>query len=112
MPRLQVKARCPRPFAARVVARARSARRMETLTSARAQMEVSLGVHMIFAAAGIAMPILMLVAERLHLRTGHCRCRRGVRARVRNRLAAPVPDRESALPALRIRGGHVSHAGS
>src|SRR5687768_7050387 len=33
-------------------------------------MEVSLGFHMIFAALGIGMPVLMLIAERQWLRTG------------------------------------------
>jgi cytochrome d ubiquinol oxidase subunit I len=33
-------------------------------------MAVSLGFHMIFAAAGIAMPLLMLLAEGMWLRTG------------------------------------------
>lgn len=33
-------------------------------------MAISLGFHMIFAAAGIAMPVLMLMAEGLWLRTG------------------------------------------
>ncbi len=43
---------------------------MNTLLAARAQMEVSLGFHMIFAALGIGMPLLLLIAEGLHLRTG------------------------------------------
>ncbi|MEO7096430.1 MAG: cytochrome ubiquinol oxidase subunit I, partial [Polyangiales bacterium] len=38
--------------------------------AARAQMEVSLGFHMIFAALGIGMPFLMVIAEGLYLRTG------------------------------------------
>jgi len=44
---------------------------LDPLTAARAQMEVSLGFHMIFSAVGIALPALMCVAEGLHLRTGH-----------------------------------------
>src|SRR6476659_11127627 len=36
---------------------------MSPLTAARIQMEVSLGFHMIFAAIGVAMPLLMLIAE-------------------------------------------------
>src|SRR3954471_947825 len=36
---------------------------MSPLTAARMQMELSLGFHMIFAAIGVAMPLLMLVAE-------------------------------------------------
>ena len=43
---------------------------MDTLTAARAQMEVSLGFHMIFAALGIGMPLLLLIAEALWLKTG------------------------------------------
>lgn len=42
---------------------------MDTLTAARAQMEVSLGFHMIFAALGIGMPLLMVIAEGLYLQT-------------------------------------------
>lgn len=42
---------------------------MDTLTAARAQMEVSLGFHMVFAALGIALPVLLLVAEGMWLRT-------------------------------------------
>ncbi len=43
---------------------------LDTLTAARAQMEVSLGFHMVFAALGIAMPVFMSTAEGLWLRTG------------------------------------------
>jgi cytochrome bd ubiquinol oxidase subunit I len=43
---------------------------MESSTAARLQMELSLGFHMIFAAVGIAMPLLMLIAEGRWLRTG------------------------------------------
>src|SRR5262249_15995299 len=43
---------------------------IDTLTAARAQMELSLGFHMVFAALGIAMPIFMSVAEGLWLKTG------------------------------------------
>ena len=43
---------------------------MDTLLAARAQMEVSLGFHMIFAALGIGLPLLMVIAEGLWLRTG------------------------------------------
>jgi len=43
---------------------------MDTLTAARAQMELSLGFHMVFAALGIAMPIFMCIAEGLWIRTG------------------------------------------
>ncbi len=41
---------------------------MNPLTAARAQMEVSLAFHMIFAALGIGMPLLMVIAEGLSLR--------------------------------------------
>jgi cytochrome d ubiquinol oxidase subunit I len=43
---------------------------MDPLLAARAQMEVSLGFHMIFAALGIGMPLLMVIAEGWYLRTG------------------------------------------
>ena len=43
---------------------------MDTLAAARAQMALSLAFHMIFAAGGIAMPLLMLMAEGMWLRTG------------------------------------------
>src|SRR5262245_49901015 len=51
---------------------ARCPYRMEVdpLLAARAQMEVSLGFHMIFAALGIGMPLLMVLAELLWRRTG------------------------------------------
>src|ERR687884_2037394 len=42
---------------------------MDSLTAARAQMEISLGFHMIFAAAGMALPLMMLLAEAGWLRT-------------------------------------------
>jgi cytochrome d ubiquinol oxidase subunit I len=37
---------------------------MTPLTAARVQMELSLGFHMLFAAVGMAMPVMMLIAER------------------------------------------------
>jgi cytochrome d ubiquinol oxidase subunit I len=43
---------------------------MSPLSAARAQMMLSLGFHMIFAAVGMAMPVLMLAAERRWMRTG------------------------------------------
>jgi cytochrome d ubiquinol oxidase subunit I len=43
---------------------------MDPLTAARWQMEVSLGFHMIFAAVGMAMPLMMIIAEGRWLRTG------------------------------------------
>ena len=43
---------------------------MENLLAARLQMAVSLGFHMVFAALGIGLPLLMLVAEGLWLRRG------------------------------------------
>lgn len=43
---------------------------MDALAAARSQMALSLAFHMIFAAAGIAMPLLMLMAEGMWLRTG------------------------------------------
>ena len=41
---------------------------MSSLTAARIQMELSLGFHMIFAAIGMAMPVMMIIAERRWLR--------------------------------------------
>jgi len=43
---------------------------MDVLLAARLQMEVSLAFHMIFAALGIGMPLLMVLAEWRWLRTG------------------------------------------
>ncbi len=40
------------------------------LLAARCQMAMSLGFHILFAVAGIAMPVLMAVAEWRHVRTG------------------------------------------
>jgi cytochrome d ubiquinol oxidase subunit I len=42
---------------------------MDNLIAARLQMAISLGFHMVFAALGIGLPLLMLVAEGLWLRT-------------------------------------------
>lgn len=42
---------------------------MTDLDFARSQMALSLAFHIVFAAAGIGMPLLMAVAEGLHLRT-------------------------------------------
>jgi cytochrome d ubiquinol oxidase subunit I len=42
---------------------------MDTLTYARAQMGMSLAFHMIFAAAGVALPLLMIIADVLWMRT-------------------------------------------
>ena len=43
---------------------------MTDLFAARSQMALSLGFHMIFATLGIGMPLFMVVAEGLWLRTG------------------------------------------
>jgi cytochrome d ubiquinol oxidase subunit I len=43
---------------------------MDPLIAARAQMAFSLGFHMVFAALGIGLPLLMMVAEGRWLRTG------------------------------------------
>jgi cytochrome d ubiquinol oxidase subunit I len=45
-------------------------RTMTSLTAARLQMTVSLAFHMIFAAIGIGMPLLLVIVEGLWLRTG------------------------------------------
>jgi cytochrome d ubiquinol oxidase subunit I len=43
---------------------------MTDLLAARAQMAVSLGFHILFAVAGIAMPLLMVIAENRWIRRG------------------------------------------
>lgn len=43
---------------------------MSDLLAARSQMAMSLAFHIIFAAIGIAMPLLMVIAEWLYLRSG------------------------------------------
>jgi cytochrome d ubiquinol oxidase subunit I len=43
---------------------------MPDLAAARSQMAMSLGFHIVFAMVGIAMPVLMVVAERRWRRTG------------------------------------------
>jgi cytochrome bd ubiquinol oxidase subunit I len=43
---------------------------MDDLLAARLQMAISLGFHILFAVAGMAMPLLMVLAEWRHLRTG------------------------------------------
>jgi cytochrome d ubiquinol oxidase subunit I len=57
---------------------------MGTLPSARALMGVSLAFHMVYAALAIGMPVLLLLAEGLALRTGeegyHVLARRWVRS--------------------------------
>ena len=42
---------------------------MSDLLAARLQMALSLGFHIVFAIVGMAMPLLMAIAEWLHLRT-------------------------------------------
>src|SRR5947207_7658970 len=44
---------------------------MPDLLAARAQMGISLACHIVFAVVGIAMPVLMVVAERRWQVTGH-----------------------------------------
>jgi cytochrome d ubiquinol oxidase subunit I len=46
---------------------------MEDLLAARTQMAVSLMFHILFAIAGMAMPVLMAISEGLWLRTGEPR---------------------------------------
>jgi len=43
---------------------------VDTATSARALMGISLGFHIVFAAIGIGLPLLLLLAEGIALRTG------------------------------------------
>ncbi len=44
---------------------------MSDLMAARWQMGTSLGFHIIFAALGIGLPLMMVIAEGLYLRTGN-----------------------------------------
>jgi cytochrome d ubiquinol oxidase subunit I len=44
---------------------------MTDLMAARTQMATSLGFHIIFAALGMGLPLLMVVAEGIYLRTGN-----------------------------------------
>jgi cytochrome d ubiquinol oxidase subunit I len=48
---------------------------MSSLLAARLQMAVSLGFHILFAVAGMAMPLLMLLAEWRYVRTGRAEFR-------------------------------------
>jgi cytochrome d ubiquinol oxidase subunit I len=41
---------------------------MTDLDYARSQMALSLGFHIVFATAGIGMPVLMAISEGLYLR--------------------------------------------
>jgi cytochrome bd ubiquinol oxidase subunit I len=43
---------------------------MDTLLAARWQMAMSLAFHMVFAAIGIGLPLLLVLVERQYLRTG------------------------------------------
>src|SRR2546423_15575321 len=40
------------------------------LTAGRAQMGMSLAFHLAFAVLGVGLPLMMLVADGMHLRTG------------------------------------------
>ena len=42
---------------------------MTDLFAARSQMAMSLGFHIIFAAVGVALPLLMVIAEALWFKT-------------------------------------------
>jgi cytochrome bd ubiquinol oxidase subunit I len=48
---------------------------MSDLLAARLQMAISLGFHIVFAEIGIAMPVLMVIAEWRWLKTGDPLCR-------------------------------------
>src|SRR5581483_10685798 len=43
---------------------------MDTLLAARLQMVVTLAFHIVFAAIGIGLPLLLVIVEGLYLRTG------------------------------------------
>ncbi|HXW60019.1 MAG TPA: cytochrome ubiquinol oxidase subunit I, partial [Myxococcota bacterium] len=44
---------------------------MDHLLTARSQMALTLGFHIIFAVIGIGMPLLMIVAEALYIKTSN-----------------------------------------
>ena len=56
---------------------------MDNILAARALMGISLGFHIIYATIGIGLPLMMMIAEGLSLRTGdelyHQLARRWVR---------------------------------
>jgi hypothetical protein len=64
---------------------------MSPLTAARVQMELSLGFHMIFAALGIGMPLLMVLAEHRYLKTGDAHWKQGARSLRCCSSSAPCP---------------------
>src|SRR3954464_203531 len=43
---------------------------IDHLSAGRAQMGTSLAFHLVFAALGVGLPVMMLIAEGMHLRTG------------------------------------------
>lgn len=43
---------------------------IDHLLAGRAQMGSSLAFHIVFASLGVGLPLLMVIAEGLHLRTG------------------------------------------
>jgi hypothetical protein len=45
-------------------------KRMQDLLAARVQMGISLAFHIVFACVGVAMPLLMAIAEWRYLKTG------------------------------------------
>ncbi|MEP6653310.1 MAG: cytochrome ubiquinol oxidase subunit I [Myxococcales bacterium] len=45
--------------------------RVDAILYARAQMGLSLAFHIVFAAAGVALPLLMVIADALWMRTRH-----------------------------------------
>ena len=52
---------------------------MTNLLAARSQMAVSLAFHILFAVVGVGMPLLIIIAEGLYLRTGEGHSRSGGR---------------------------------
>src|SRR5688500_12225943 len=44
---------------------------MDSVTAARSLMGLSLAFHIAFTAVGIGLPLMLFLAEGLHLRTGH-----------------------------------------
>ncbi len=47
---------------------------MTDLLAARSQMAISLGFHILFSVVGMALPVMMVMAQWRHLRTGSAAC--------------------------------------
>ena len=69
------------------------------LTAGRSQIGTSLSFHLFFAVLGVGLPLMMLVAEGMHLRTGDPVClvsAHQIGAHVLERSGPGPSDRESS----------------